>query len=251
MAQELTSVELVGRTADQRLLADGDGLPESLGQPEEIPPWPGRRRVVATGATLTGVSLVLGVVLTIIGVIGAIAGGFGLGQVVELVAGIGLISTHWGWVHVAEITATGVENRRHGEVVDRRTRWLEEIEPYTRYEVSTAVGDDGSISIARVRYRALPSGERGFTFQRELLSTEVHSAEEPAAVVAERAESLRREAALETGRERESYQVAADAYETALLNSDDEQSRLAARRAASQALSERINSNLRDPPLLE
>lgn len=251
MAQELTPVELVGRTADERLLTDSKSLPEALGRPQEIPAWPGRRRVVATGATLTGVSLVIGVVLTILGVIGAIAGGFGLGQVVELVAGIGLISTHWGWVHVAEITATGVENRRHGEVIDHRSRWLEAIEPYTRYEVSTAVGDDGAISIARVRYRAISSGEQRFTFERELLGTEIHSAEEPAAVVAERAESLRREAALETGREYESYRVAADAYETALLDRHDEHNQLAARRAASQALSERINSNLRDPPLVE
>ena len=251
MTQELTSVELVGRTADESLLADSGRLPESMGRPQEIPAWPGRRRVVATGAALTGVSLVLGVVLTIIGVIGAISGGFGLGQVVELVAGIGLIVTHWGWVHVAELTANRVEARQHGGVLDSRRRWLEAIEPYTRYEVSTAVGDDGSISIVRVRYRAIAAGEGSFTFDRELLGTEVHSAEEPAAAVTERAETLRRDAALETARERESFEVAADAYETALLDSTDEQSRIAARRAASQALSERINSNLRDPPLVE
>lgn len=251
MAQELTSVELVGRTADERLLTDSGSLPESLGRPQEIPPWPGRRGVVATGATLTGVSLVLGVLLTILGVIGAISGGLGLGQVIELVAGIGLISTHWGWVHVAELTANSVEGRRHGGVLESRRRWLDAIEPYMRYEVSTGVGEDGSISIVRVRYRAVASGERSFTFDRELLGTEVHSADEPAAAVTEHAESLRREAALETAREYESYRVAADAYETALLDRHDEQSQLAARRAASQALSERINSNLRDPPLME
>jgi hypothetical protein len=35
------------------------------------------------------------------------------------------------------------------------------------------------------------------------------------------------------------------------LARDDEQQRQAALRAASQALSERINANLRDPPLAE
>ena len=76
-------------------------------------------------------------------------------------------------------------------------------------------------------------------------------ADEPAAAVTERAESLRREAALDTERERERYQIAADAYESALLDDADEQQRLLAQRAASEALSNQINSNLRDPPLLE
>ena len=47
------------------------------------------------------------------------------------------------------------------------------------------------------------------------------------------------------------YETAHDAYERALLANADEQERVAAVRAASEALSERINSNLRDPPLLE
>jgi hypothetical protein len=251
MTRESRAVELVGRTADDRLLSHPESVPEAVGRPQEIPPWSGRRGVVAAGATLTGVSLVLGVVLVIIGVISAISGGLGLGQVVELVAGTGLVSTHWGWVHVAELTANSVENRRHREVVDERGHWLETIEPYTRYEVSTSVGDDGSISIVRVRHRALPSGEKTFTFEREVVSTEVHSGEEPAAAVAERAELVRREAALQTERERADYRAAADAYETALLDRHDEESQIAARRAASQALSERINTNLRDPPLIE
>jgi hypothetical protein len=251
MAQEFPAVELVGRTADERLLSQQDDLPEVVGTPEAIPVWSGRRGIVAAGATMTGVTLVGGIGLAVLGVISALSGGLGLGQIVELGAGVGLAGTHWGWVHVAEITANGVENRRHGEVVDRRTHWLETIEPYTRYEVSTTVGDDGSISIVQVRRRAIPSGEGRFTFRREVVSTETHSAEEPAAGVAERAETLRREAALETEREREAYRVAADAYETALLHRDDEQSRLEARRAASEALSERINANLREPPLVE
>jgi hypothetical protein len=251
MAQQLPVVELVGRTADEGLLAQQDDLPEAVGLPESIPQWSGRRGVVAAGATMTGVTLVGGIGLAILGGVSAITGGLGLGEVVELGAGIGLAGTHWGWVHVAELTANGVENRRHSEVVDRRRLWLESIEPYTRYEVSTTVGDDGSISIVRVRRRAIPTGDGKFTFRREVVSTEVHSADEPAAEVTERAELLRREAAIETEREREAYRVAADAYETALLHRHDEQSQLAAKRAASEALSERINTNLRDPPLVE
>jgi hypothetical protein len=251
MAQQLPDVELVGRTADERLLSEQDDLPEVVGFPEPIPTWSGRRGVVAAGATMTGVTLVGGIGLAILGAVSAISGGLGLGEVVELGAGIGLAGTHWGWVHVAEITANGVENRRHSEVVDRRKQWLETIEPYTRYEVRTVVEDDGSISIVQVRRRAIPSGEGKFTFQREVVSAEKHSAEEPAATVAERAETLRREAALETERERQAYRVAADAYETALMHRSDEQSQLEAKRAASEALSERINANLRDPPLVE
>jgi hypothetical protein len=251
MAQELPAVELVGRTADERLLSQQEELPEAVGSPDPIPRWSGRRGVVAAGATMTGVTLVGGIGLAVLGAISAITGGLGLGQIVELGAGVGLAGTHWGWVHVAELTANGVENRRHSEVVDRRNQWLESIEPYTRYEVSTTVGDDGSISIVRVRRHAVPSGEGKFTFQREVVSTEVHSADEPAAAVTERAESLRRDAALDTEREREAYRVAADAYETALMHRHDEQSQIAAKRAASEALSERINTNLREPPLVE
>ena len=251
MSPELTVAELVGRHPDPNLLSDAERLPTAVGHPEMVPAWPGRRRVVATGAALTAISLVVGILLLIVGVISAISGGFGLGQVVELVAGAGLVVTHWGWVHVAEITANGVENRRASEVVDRRTQWLEAIEPYTRYQVATAVRDDGSIEIVRTRFRAIPLGERGFTFERELVATEVHSGEEPAAAVTERAETVRREAALETEREREAYRVAADAYESALLERHDHESQIAARRAASEALSERINSNLREPPLVE
>ena len=42
-----------------------------------------------------------------------------------------------------------------------------------------------------------------------------------------------------------------DAYDRAALANADEQERLAAVRAASEALSEQINANLRNPPLVE
>jgi hypothetical protein len=79
----------------------------------------------------------------------------------------------------------------------------------------------------------------------------VHPADEPAAAVTERAEVLRREAALATERERARYEIAAEAYQTALIGREDDEQRRLARRAASEALSTQINSNLRDPPLFE
>jgi hypothetical protein len=136
-------------------------------------------------------------------------------------------------------------------VIQRRRQWLACIEPYTRWSVSTEAGDDGSITIVTLRHRPVPAGDRKFTFRREVVGRETYSADEPAAVVTERAELLRRQAAATTGRERERYEVANHAYHRTLLARDDEQQRLAATRAASEALSEQINSNLRDPPLTE
>jgi CheY-like chemotaxis protein len=152
---------------------------------------------------------------------------------------------------VAELTANSVEGHANAEVLDRRRQWRLEIEPYTRYEVTTSVQKDGSITIATVRFRAVPTGEDGFTFTREVKQTEVHSPDEPAAAVTDRAEHLRREAAIETERQRERYRIAADAYEAVLIDREDEEQRHAAQRAASEALSSQINANLRDPPLVE
>jgi len=79
---------------------------------------------------------------------------------------------------------------------------------------------------------------------REVVRCETHSGDAPAAVVAERAELLHHQAAFDTQQERDRFQLAAHAYETALLQQRCESQRLAARRAASTALSEQINSNL-------
>jgi hypothetical protein len=81
--------------------------------------------------------------------------------------------------------------------------------------------------------------------------TEVHSAEEPGAVVAERAEAVRRQAALDTEAARQEFERAAGDVEAERLRSESEQRVREALRAESQALSERINANLRDPPLTE
>jgi hypothetical protein len=252
MSGKADPLEFVGREPDERLLEDDLGqLPESVGRPEPVPRSPARRRLVGLGATLTGVSLVGGIGLIVVGVAEAVANGFGPAAIVALVIGILLVVTHWGWVHVAEAGANSLEARHNRELLARRRRWLAGLEPYTRWEVMTSAGADGSITIFTLRHRPVRCGERGFTFVREIAAREVHSGEEPGAVVTERAELLRRRAAADTERERERFQIAHDAYQRALIEDADEQQRLAAVRAASEALSERINANLREPPLIE
>ncbi len=79
----------------------------------------------------------------------------------------------------------------------------------------------------------------------------MHSGEEPGAAISERAELLRRQAALDTERERERFQTQAEAYELAAREATFDRERQEAVAAESRALSEQINANLRDPPLLE
>jgi len=252
MDESSNPADFVGYQADERLLGeDLDKLPAAVGRPELVPRSRARGGIVGAGATLTAASLVIGALLVLLGVIDAISSGIDAAPIVAVVLGALLISTHWGWVHVAELTANSLEGRSHVDVIERRQQWLASIEPYTRFEVSTEVQDDGSIAICSLRHRPVQSGEERFTFVRELEQREVHPPDEPAASVTERAEGLRREAALATEREHERYEVAADAYRTALLGREDEEQRRLAQRAASEALSRQINSNLRDPPLVE
>ncbi len=252
MSELSDPVELVGREPDERLLAeDLDQLPESIGRPPAIPRSRMRRPVVAAGATLTGVSLIAGIALVVAGAIDSAVNGVGTVGIVALVLGIVLIATHWGWVHVAEISANALESRSNSAVAAQRRQWLAEIEPYTRFEVSTTVEDDGSITIHSMRHRPVLAGSDRFAFVREVEHREVHSPDEPAAAVAERAEALRRQAALATERERARYEIADQAYTVALHGRADEEQRRLAQRAASEALSSQINSNLRDPPLVE
>lgn len=243
---------MVSYEPDERLLGEDLGqLPAGLGQPPQpLPESSTRRQVVRAGATMTGVTLVGGMLLTVLGLIEAIANG-GAAWVAVVAAGIVLALTHWGWVHVAELTGNLIEGRRESSLQDRRQDWLTQIEPYSRWEVVTRADEAGSIAIETLRHRPVARGARTFTFLRELEAQEVHSPDEPAAAVTERAELLRREAAAETRRAREQFEAARDAYDRVLIAEDDEQQRRAALRAASQALSERINSNLRDPPLTE
>jgi hypothetical protein len=252
MTDESSPAELVDREPDERLLnEDLPKLPDAVGRPELPVPIRARGRIVGTGATLTAASLVLGSLLVLLGLIDAVSSGIDGLSIAIIAVGAILVITHWGWVHVAEITANSIEGRSNAAVEDRRRQWLATIQPYARFEIYTRVEDDGSITIYRVAHRPVASGERRFTFDREIEYEEVHPADEPAAAVTERAELLRRQAAQDTERERERYQIAADAYESVLIDHADEQQRRLAQRAASEALSRQINSNLRDPPLVE
>jgi hypothetical protein len=253
MNTEPDPADLLGRTAASDLLSDDSGLrPDAMGSPPPLPPpSPARRKLVVTGATLTGLTLFGGIALIVVGAIDAISNGLGGLALVAVILGIVLVSTHWGWVHVAAFSADSIDSHRERDAEALRQQWLETIEPYTRYEVSTHVEDDGALTIATVRYRPVPVGDKRFTFQRDVLEPERHSDEEPAAKITERAEQRRREAALETERERARFEQASDAKQRLLLGQESEEEQRQARRATSEALSHQINTNLRDPPLTE
>ena len=252
MTPDADLVELVALEPDERLLDDDlSKLPTAVGRPESLPTSPRRRRIVGLGATMTGVTLIGGLALVVLGLAELIAGGSVAVIIAAFVIGIALASTHWGWVHVAELIANNGEARRNASLLERRRAWLRTIEPYPRWEVGTSTDSDGSIAVVTVCYQPVPRRERTFTFTREQVGRELHAGDEPAAAVTERAELLRRRAAADTERERERYEAVHDAYQEALLASGDEQERIAAVRAASEALSERVNANLRDPPLAE
>jgi signal transduction histidine kinase len=252
MAREEDPLELADAEPDERLLGEDLGhLPTGAGQPPpRLPESPVRRQVVRLGAAMTGITLIGGLALSLLGLIEVIANG-GVVWFVVLVVGVVLATTHWGWVHVAELTGNTIELRRQTASEEGRRQWLAEIEPYPRWEVRTQADTDGSITIETVRYRPVGTGERRFTFARELEASEVHSGDEPGATVAERAELLRRQAALETEQARLRFEAARDDRERKRIAQEDDRQRRAALHAGSQALSDRINSNLDDPPLTE
>jgi len=252
MDGDLDPVDLLARRPDERLLtADLNQLPDVLGRPEETSPSPRRGRVVALGAALTGVTLVTGVLLAALGIVDGIASGLGTAQIAMLIVGLVMVATHWGWVHVAELTAQGLDTRHNAPIEARNRRWLESIEPYSRWSVRTAALDDGSIEIVTVAHRPVPVGDGSFTFARDAIERELHLGEEPAAVVAARAEEVRRAAAQATAASRARFEATRAADEHARLTAADDAERIAAIRAASEALSEQINVHLRDPPLTE
>lgn len=252
MGAEIDPLEFLGREPDERLLgADLSALPETAGRPEEPRPAASRGRIVAVGATMTGLTLVGGAVLAAFAIVDSVVSGLGAAQVVMLVLGVLLVATHWGWVHVAELAAQSADVRGNRSVQERNRRWLASIEPYTRWSVSSSALQDGSIAILTLRHRPVVRGDRHFSFAAEVVDRELHSGEEPAAEVAARAEELRRRAAAATADSRARYEAVRAADDQARLEAADEVQRIAAVRAASEALSERINAHLRDPPLIE
>ena len=252
MSQDPDPAGLLERAPSDELLADeGRSLPEAVGRPPTISPTRTRRHLVAAGATMTGITLLGGIALIVLGAIDAFSGGFGSMALVAVILGVALVSTHWGWVHVAEFTSNALEGHRNAEIDTERRAWLGTIEPYTRYEVKTHVEDDGSLTISTVRHQPVPVGDGQFKFVSEVLNSERHSAEEPAAVITERAEHLRREAALRTEQEHTRFLAALEEHEQARLGRQDELDQIRARRAASEALAQQINENLKNPPLTE
>jgi hypothetical protein len=245
------SLELAGLIADEHLFSEAAPLPAEIVRPPAPTASSQRRWIVGAGATLTGVTLIGGLALVVAGIVEMVSSGFGGLGLAAAIVGIVLIATHWGWVHVAEATATALEGHRDRAALQVRQHWLEAIEPYTRFEVSTEVGESGVITIVRRRHEPVPSGEGRFTFVTKTENAETHSADEPGANVAERAEALRRQAALDTERERRRYEAIVSARQTERLRSEQERRANDASRAESQALSERINANLRDPPFEE
>jgi hypothetical protein len=223
----------------------------AVGRPEPIPRSAARRNVVGAGATLTGLTLVGGIGLAIFGAVELLFNGGGVPALIALVVGVVLAATHWGWVHVAEVSALRLERRNNAGVVQRRQAWLEAIAPFIHYEVSTTAGDDGSISIERVRYQPVRSGDRTFVFERTVERAETHPADEPAAVVTERAELMRQDAATDTERERAAFQRRADTLDLATMAEGDDRERSREQAATARALSEQINANLREPPVTE
>jgi hypothetical protein len=253
MSSDGDLADLIGRKPDPALLADAvDLLPHDVGRPAPIPEDQTHERIVGVGAALTGISLIGGGLLIPAGVVVAAANGdVGGLALIMVILGVLLVATHWGWVHFAEIYATRRDERRLDQLNVSRESWLERVEPYARFTITTSVADDGGIVIERVAHIPRPVGKDRFSFERYVERREVHSGEEPGAEVAEHAELLRREAAADTERERVRYEAARDALDDAALRDADEAERLAVVRAASQALSERINERMREPPLIE
>jgi hypothetical protein len=250
MESEHQADDLVGRVADEKLLeADAALLPSAVGRPDPMPEVPARRAIVAAGASMTGLTLVGGIALIVLGLVSAFSSGADLLDGVLVALGFALVATHWGWVHVAELTANSVQARSGRPALERRGQWLRAIAPYPYHEVVTEVEDDGSITLMRVCYRPVATTTGRFAFTREIELREEHSADEPAAAVTERAERLRREAAQATERERQRFLSAADREESERMRAQDMRELYDARRAASRALSEQINANLRNPPL--
>lgn len=243
--------QFVGLVADERLFDEQGNLPASERFLETRPESRARGWIVAAGATLTGLSLVGGAAIAVLGLVLAFVNGIGALSLALIAAGVMLVGTHWGWVHMAEVAANAVADRASGGWRARREAWRASVEPYSRWSVTTTALDDGSIRIDRWHHRPLRASDGTFTFAREQVKSELHGPDEPSAVVVERAETMRHAAAVETARQRELWQVAADAYTAALSAHAGTEERRLAEAAAARALSERINAKLGEPPLTE
>src|SRR5664279_2140813 len=245
-------VAFLGAPADPELLSeDLDGLVEAPRRPVSVIVTDTHNRLVTAGSVMTAVTLIGGVVLAIYGAEQLIAGGGGALAAALGAIGILLVGTHWGWVHVAEYLGLGLDERQERGNREREQAWLATVSPYARFTIRTTVMADAAIAVERVTYKPVLTSQRTFTFERVTEPAASFDADTPAHVIADRVETLRRQARLETDRLGELWDAASSAYDAALLDADDDQHQLAARRAAAIALSEHINASLLEPPLVE
>jgi hypothetical protein len=165
--------------------------------------------------------------------------------------GILLVATHWGWVHIAEYVGLTIDEQQRRVSDERSQDWLAAVQAYPRFSVSTRVLNDASTQVELILHRPVLTGQRTFTFVREVNMIETYDAGASAAEIATAAETIRRRARLETDRFRELWETASVAYAAALLGAHDDEQQLAARRAAAIALSDHINASLLEPPLVE
>ncbi len=247
-----TMVAFLGVPADPELLSeDLDGLPEAALRPVSVVVTDTHNRLVTAGSVMTAATLIGGVLLAIYGGEQLVAGGGGAVAVALGVVGLLLVGTHWGWVHVAEYVGLGLDERQEHGHREREQGWLATVSPYARFTIRTTVMADASIAVERVTYKPVPTSRHTFTFDRVTEAAATFDPDTPAHVIADRVETLRREARLETDRLSGLWDAASSAYDAALLDADDDQQQLAARRAAAVALSQHINASLLEPPLVE
>ena len=246
-------VAFLGVAPDPRLLGDDlINLPEAEQRREPaVFSSSTHNRLVAAGSFLTGATLIGGSALAVYAAWRLLFHSGGALDVVLLLLGLILAATHWGWVHVAEYVGVTID-QRHTRAADQlRQDWLAGIQPYPRFSVTTSVLADASTRIDRVLHRPLLTDRGTFTFVRETVAEQTYDASTSAAVIADSVETMRRDARLETDRLREFWEAASSSYDAAALSARDDDERLAAQRAAAAALSEHINSSLREPPLVE
>jgi hypothetical protein len=245
-------IAFLGVPADRRLLnEDRFNLPETEQQREPDVETRGHDRLVAAGSLLTGATLIGGAALALYGGLQLLFNSGGPVDAVVALIGVVLVATHWGWVHVAEYVGLAIDERQRHANDERARVWLERIQPYPRFSVSTSVLDDASTRVERVLHQPVLTASHTFTFVRETSQEKICAADAPAETVATTVETMRRQARLETDRLRGLWEAASASYTAALLDAEDDQQRLAAQRAAATALSEHLNASLLEPPLVE
>ena len=245
-------VTFLGVPADERLL--GEDLADMPGAERyREPPISTHKhdRLVAAGSVMTAATLIGGAAMLLYGAWRIFFHSGGALEVAIAAIGLLLVVTHWGWVHVAEYVGLTIDGHQERALGERRRQWLESVEPYPRFSVSTSVRDDASTRIERVLHRPVLTDRNTFTFVREADAEQTYDADASAEVIAATVEGMRRQARLDTDRLAAQWEAASSAYAAALSSAHDDQERLAAQRAAARALSDHINASLLEPPLVE